>query len=84
MRTLAILVLSSLVATAAYAGDTRNSPGAHGQLIGHDGKRYVMEGCAAYPVTAEAAPKQSRTVASLKMERAPRKLAQSKPVTKTE
>lgn len=84
MRTFVILTLGSLVATTAFAGDSKQSPGAQGQLIGHDGKRYVMEGCAAYPVTAEATPKQSRPAAALKMEPAPRKLAQSKPVTKNE
>ena len=52
-------------------------------LIGNDGVRYVVEGCAAYPVTAEAKPQQSKAVASTDVPKAKVKLAQSKPVENT-
>lgn len=79
MRALTVFALTAFTASAAFAGDAvKNDPKGH--LIGPDGVRYVVEGCAAYPVTAEAKPQQSKAVATL---RAKDKLAQSKPVKST-
>ena len=82
MRALAIFALTAFTASAAFAGEAiKNDPKGH--LIGNDGVRYVVEGCAAYPVTAEAKPQQSKSVASTDMLKAKDKLAQSKPVETT-
>lgn len=82
MRALTIFALTAFTASAAMAGDAvKNDPKGH--LVGHDGQRYVMEGCAAYPVTAKAEPKQSKAVATLETLKAKDKLAQSKPVEST-
>ena len=84
MRTLTILTAAFMAfGTLAHAGDT-GTPSAHGHVIGHDGKLWRMEGCAAYPVNAEAAtPAKTQTVQQSVPTPAetPEKLAQSKPVT---
>ena len=82
MRALTVFALTAFTASAAFAGDAiKNDPKGH--LVGSDGVRYVMEGCAAYPVTAEAKPQQSKAVATADTLRAKDKLAQSKPVKST-
>mgnify|MGYP005730154033 CR=1 FL=1 len=60
---LATAALVMLPLTGGHAGDvtTTNSP--NGYTIGHDGKMWRMEGCAAYPVTAETGA-QSKPVAT--------------------
>ena len=82
MRALTVFALTAFTASAALAGDAvKNDPKGH--LYDHNGVRYVMEGCAAYPVTAEAKPQQSRAVATVDTLKAKDKLAQSKPVEST-
>lgn len=57
---LVVTAAAVLMASPAFSGDPV-SPGAHGALTGHDGKQWVMEGCAAYPVTAGTAPTTQTT-----------------------
>ena len=80
-RIATILAVFAFSTSMAVAGELK-AP-AHGEkLIGHDGKQWVMEGCAAYPVTAETATKQSRPVVVRdSWTRPEKKLAQSQPVT---
>lgn len=75
----------ALLTGTAFAGDVSTDARHKGQLTGHDGKQWVMEGCAAYPVTASAAPRQSRpTPAPNSYTPAPRKLAKNSTATATE
>jgi hypothetical protein len=78
IRIASILAAFALTASPAVAGDQRTP--VHGEkLLGHDGKQWVMEGCAAYPVTTEAARQQSKPVpAPNSWTRPAKKLAQSK------
>ena len=78
IRIASILAAFALTTTPAVAGDQRTP--VHGEkLLGHDGKQWVMEGCAAYPVTTEAAQQLSKPVpAPNSWTRPAKKLAQSK------
>ena len=61
IRIASILAAFALTTAPAVAGDQRTP--VHGEkLLGHDGKQWVMEGCAAYPVTTDAAQQQSKPV----------------------
>ena len=77
-RIASILAAFVLTIAPAFAGDQKTP--VHGEkLLGHDGKQWVMEGCAAYPVTAEATQQQSKPVpAPNTWTRPAKKLAQSK------
>ena len=73
-----VAALLSLMVVPAFAGDQK-TPSQGEKLLGHDGKQWVMEGCAAYPVTAESGQRQSRPArASNTWTRPAKKLAQSK------
>ena len=50
MRTLILSVPMIALAASVLAGDVKPSPNGH--LIGADGQKWVVEGCAAYPVTS--------------------------------
>ena len=78
MRRFCLTVAVLAVTAPAFAGEKSAHPA--GTFIGHDGKLWKMEGCAAYPVDAagKALPVASAPKAT-PAEAAPKKLAQSKP-----
>ena len=80
-KALAIAALALIPAATALAGEKTPAAGADGLTIGHDGKMWRMEGCAAYPVEAQAGG-QSKPVAEATAapEAKPEELAQSRPV----
>ena len=53
MRSLSIAVLAAM-AVPALAGEVQPNPSATGELIGPDGRKWVVEGCAAYPAESAA------------------------------
>lgn len=52
MRLVTVTAVTALISSVAFAGDENPTQSAAGQLIGPDGNRWVVEGCAAYPVTS--------------------------------
>ncbi len=84
-RFASMIATITLMTGPVFAGDVSTAPKHTGQLTGHDGQQWVMEGCAAYPVTAATTPKQSRpTPAPNSYSPAPKKLASKKAATATE
>ena len=77
--TLAIAALA-LLPTAALADDAK-AKHPQGAFIGHDGKLWKMEGCAAYPVDAKGNALPLASVPAAPAKDAPKKLAQSKTAT---
>lgn len=63
MRWILATALAVIAAGSAVAGDKTAAPGHNGLTVGHDGKMWRMEGCAAYPVEAHAGG-QSKPVAA--------------------
>ena len=61
MRHALAIAALALIPTAGFADDAK-PVGHNGLTIGHDGKMWRMEGCAAYPVEAQAGG-QSKPVA---------------------
>lgn len=79
-KALAIAALALIPAAAAVADDKTPTAGADGLTIGHDGKMWRMEGCAAYPVEAQAGGQSTPVAAAATAPEAkPEKLAQSRP-----
>ena len=82
MRKTLVIAALILAPGLAFADDKTPVPGHNGLTIGHDGKMWRMEGCAAYPVEAEAGG-QSKPVAAVApaatpaAEETPAKLAKS-------
>jgi len=52
----ALMVICGFIACAGpvFAGEKTPLPSSIGTLIGPDGQKWVVEGCAAYPVTSAA------------------------------
>ena len=50
MRILILITLMLFSAEPVLAGEKKAEAPALGQLIGPDGKKWIVEGCAAYPV----------------------------------
>ncbi|MEM7189366.1 MAG: hypothetical protein AAF439_07125 [Pseudomonadota bacterium] len=79
--TLAIAAAIFAAGTIAHADDATPAPSPNGHTIGHDGKMWRMEGCAAYPVTAETKTEPaSDLLAKMGGKKKPQQLAQSTPV----
>lgn len=74
MRHALAIAALALIPASGFADDA--PVGNNGQTVGPDGKMWRMEGCAAYPIEAEAGA-QSKPVAVSKPTDEPKKLAES-------
>ena len=75
MRKIVLLTATFLMPVSmSYADDSASA----GTFLGHDGKLWRMEGCAAYPVEPQAGASSAPVVADKTPEQS-KKLAQSKP-----
>lgn len=78
MRAAPVLVIAILTACPVLAEEDKVLSRPQGQLIGHDGNHWVMEGCAAYPMTADSAAQQSKSTVANSWVRPNIRLAKNK------